>query len=562
MKRPLLLSALLLLLGAGAHAQCPDGETQVTMSIATDMYGSETTWTVTGPGGSPVFASGGPYSNHGSPNAYPQTPVNFCVPDGTMLTITVNDAYGDGMCCSYGNGYWTVSVDGTAMATGGSFGNQEVATLVLGTDAGILNGLPAVVAAGNTDIIGSVRNNGTTPITSFTVAYAFNGGDPLSQTFNATIAPGATYDFTHGTPWEATVGNHTLSLTLSDVDGDLVAANNTVSSVVAVATGSVDRTIVLEQFTSSTCGPCASLNVQFAPFLTNMETNQEGSRSAAVKYHMNWPSPGNDPSYNPHGNARRGYYGVTGIPDLYLEGSSLSSYGTAVWNEAMARPAFVDIDASATIDGNTITVNVEFTPFADFTAQHKLHIVVTENSYDYPASTTNQDEFHYVQRRMMPNANGTNFNGVFAGQTYTVEQSYTFGDGNPAQGNYNLWTDMDNLTVVVFLQAHGSKEIRQGQVVTPTFSTGVAAAAGELPFGLMPNPSNGSVALAFDMPESGVAQVEVHDRLGALVHAQGINATIGTQRATLDLQHLSNGLYHVSVTAAGKRGSHKLLLEK
>ena len=282
----------------------------------------------------------------------------------------------------------------------------------------------------------------------------------------------------------------------------------------------------------------------------------------AVKYHMNWPSPGNDPSYNPHGNTRRGYYGVTGIPDLYLDGMSLSSYGTDVWNEAQAKPAFVDLTASAVITGNELTVNASFTPFADFTAQHKLHIVVTEYSYDYVASTTNQDQFHYVQRRMMPNANGTNYNGIFAGQTYEVEQSHTFTIGGPAQGNYNLWTDMDNLTVVVFIQNHSTKEILQGQVVVPTFSTGVDGASDALQMGLMPNPTNGVVFMGFAMPEAGTAHVAVYDQLGALVHNESIAAGIGTQRATLDLQHLSNGLYHVSLTAGGQRSSQKLLLEK
>jgi hypothetical protein len=560
MHRALLLSTLLLA-GAGAYAQCPEGQTQVTMSVSTDMYGSETTWSVVGQGGSPTYASGGPYGNYGSPNAYPQTPVNFCVPNGTVMNVIVNDTYGDGMCCSYGNGSWSISVNGTVVSSGGSFGSQQTATVVLGTDAGIQSTVPNVVGEGNLNITGVVKNNGVTPISSFTVAYAIDGGTPVEQTFNNNLAPGASYTFTHGTPWNATVGSHTLSLTVSGVDGDVVSTNNSLNASLNVATASVERTIVLEQFTSSTCDPCASLNVQFAPFLTNMQTNQEGSHFAAVKYHMNWPAPGNDPSFNSHGNSRRTYYNVGGIPDLYLDGSSISSYGTNVWNAAQAKPAYVDIQASAVIDGNTLTVDASLTPFATFTSQHKLHIAVTENSYDYVASTTTQDEFHYVMRRMMPNANGTNFNGLNVGQTYTVNQSHTFTVGGPAQGNFNLWTSMDNLTVVVFLQNQSTKEVLQAAVVKPAFATGVSE-MGELRMGVMPNPSTGLVQVAFDMPESGTAFITVHDQLGALVHSEAVAAGAGVQRVALDLQHLSAGLYHVGLVAGNARTSQKLLLEK
>lgn len=531
------------------------------MTIFTDAYGSETTWTVTGPGGTPNFASGGPYANQGSAGAFPQTPVSFCVPDGTVMTVTVNDAYGDGMCCAYGDGSWTISVGGVNVSTGGSFGSQQVATVVLGTDAGIQNTVPQVVAAGNTNITGTVKNNGVSTISSFDVAYTIDGGAPQSQTFNTSLAPGATYAFTHGTPWNATVGNHTLALTVSGVAGDAVAGNNSVTAALNVATGSAPRTVVLEQFTSSTCPPCASLNVQFAPFLTSMETNQAGSHYAAVKYHMYYPSPGTDPSFNPHANSRHTYYGVTGIPSLFLDGATLNSYGTEVWNNAQAKPAFVDLNATATYEGSTLTVNASFTPFADFTAQHKLHIVVTENTHNYQG-TTSQNEFHYMQRRMMPNANGTNYNGIVAGQTYEVSQSHTFTLGDVTQNSFNLWQDMSNVTVVVFVQNQSTKEILQGQVVVPTQGIGVAEIGNDLRLGLMPNPSNGTVYMAFDMPESGPAQVAVFDQVGALVHTESINAGIGMQRATLDLQHLGSGLYHVSITAAGKRSAQKLLLEK
>ena len=59
--------------------------------------------------------------------------------------------------------------------------------------------------------------------------------------------------------------------------------------------------------------PCASFNAVLDPYLSSLNTNEPGSGIVAVKYQMDWPAPGNDPSYNQDGETRRAYYGVTGI---------------------------------------------------------------------------------------------------------------------------------------------------------------------------------------------------------------------------------------------------------
>ena len=51
-----------------------------------------------------------------------------------------------------------------------------------------------------------------------------------------------------------------------------------------------DRNILLERFTSSTCGPCATANPALDAFLLATDPN----RLSSVSYHMNWPAPGNE----------------------------------------------------------------------------------------------------------------------------------------------------------------------------------------------------------------------------------------------------------------------------
>merc|ERR1711982_48038 len=50
-----------------------------------------------------------------------------CFSSGSY-TFTTKDAYGDGICCSYGNGGYSVKVNDVEVATGGQFGSEEKKT--------------------------------------------------------------------------------------------------------------------------------------------------------------------------------------------------------------------------------------------------------------------------------------------------------------------------------------------------------------------------------------------------------------------------------------------------
>ena len=95
---------------------CNDNE--LTLTITTDNYPGETTWTVKS--GATTVASGGPY---GSANT--TFTESICVVDG-CYDFTINDSYGDGICCSYGSGSYTlVGSNGTTIVTGGAFGSSQ-----------------------------------------------------------------------------------------------------------------------------------------------------------------------------------------------------------------------------------------------------------------------------------------------------------------------------------------------------------------------------------------------------------------------------------------------------
>ncbi|HYC85388.1 MAG TPA: GEVED domain-containing protein, partial [Chryseosolibacter sp.] len=91
--------------------------TDVTLTLKLDQYPAETTWSIKNSSGTTV-ASGGPYGSSAAGTTVISTK---CLVAG-CYTFTINDSYNDGICCTYGNGSYTLKdAAGTTLATGGSF---------------------------------------------------------------------------------------------------------------------------------------------------------------------------------------------------------------------------------------------------------------------------------------------------------------------------------------------------------------------------------------------------------------------------------------------------------
>jgi hypothetical protein len=110
----------------------------VKVDITTDRYASETTWEITSSAGT-VIASGGPWSNMAANGQTVQTTVNVngLLPNECYL-FTIYDSYGDGICCAYGNGAFSVKdVNNNVLLSGATFTNQDGGMIkagVLGVD--------------------------------------------------------------------------------------------------------------------------------------------------------------------------------------------------------------------------------------------------------------------------------------------------------------------------------------------------------------------------------------------------------------------------------------------
>ena len=108
---------------------CVLGGEDLTVTILTDEYPGETTWTVTDINGT-VVASGGPYAT--TATEYVE---QVCVGAG-CYTFTINDSFGDGICCGYGQGGYSLTSQGAVLASGGEFNDTESIEVCLGSGFG------------------------------------------------------------------------------------------------------------------------------------------------------------------------------------------------------------------------------------------------------------------------------------------------------------------------------------------------------------------------------------------------------------------------------------------
>jgi hypothetical protein len=180
-------------------------------------------------------------------------------------------------------------------------------------------------------------------------------------------------------------------------------------------TNAGDRMMLVEFFTSSTCGPCASNN----PIMTAFLLAQDPDKIASIGFHMNWPSPGNDPMYlhNPtDNNTRRSFYGVNAIPAGFFDGlisiplpysqTNLQSYFNS--RKDILSPVTIIVRDSTYGDSVKVKVHVYCETYLE-NPLVTMHMGVIEENIHYssPPGTNGETDFHWVMRKMLPSANGT-----------------------------------------------------------------------------------------------------------------------------------------------------------
>jgi hypothetical protein len=186
--------------------------------------------------------------------------------------------------------------------------------------------------------------------------------------------------------------------------------------------------VLFEHFTQASCGPCAAQNPAFQD---NILAENLG-RLHHIAYHTSWP--GTDPMYthNPaESDDRVNYYGVSGVPDMYLDGGVIGSPGNATQqmvDDAISATSAIAVLVSETDNGSNRDVTVEVkTVGTPPTGNLVLRVAVVEKwiTYANAPGTNGEKEFPNVFRKMITPMSGDAYTAASQGSSVSFNYNYT-----------------------------------------------------------------------------------------------------------------------------------------
>jgi hypothetical protein len=431
-----------------------------------------------------------------------------------------------------------------------------------------------MVGAGNQNINGTFKQLGYATATTAVMNYKINNGSTVTQTI--TFAPSVPYfgtqNFTFGTPASFGLGTNNVKVWVSAVNGsnEAVLTNDTAYQTVFVASQSVTIQALIEEFTSSTCGPCASLNSSFDPLLTSQGANTGTANLNAIKYQVNWPSPNNDPSYNNDVLTRRNFYAINAAPTVLYNGTPGSGNQTNI-NIAKAQPGYAAINSSITYSAGTVVANATITPYVTISAASPLRVyqALVQSYYNYPGASTSQKDYKHAMREMYPSAGTPITTTDGAAQTFSFSETPTYASiasGNPAQFSNNFWYNTGTFTYeyIVWVQDIVNDQVLQSSsAFTSSLTSSMVEFKDNSSIGVYPNPASDYAVVGIKLNNASSVDISITDVTGKLVYSNnGTKVNEGTNEIRINTSEFASGTYNVVVNTADGVLKEKLVVIK
>ena len=424
-------------------------------------------------------------------------------------------------------------------------------------------------------VSGTVINNSATPLTSFDVACTVNGETTNTQVTGINVPYTQTYDFNVNVSGIATTGNFDITLTVSNPNGTADLTNdNTQTTTVNIydASTSVQRTVLLENFTGAWCQYCPGGHDRIHQAINGNDRviwiAHHVQDDLSISVNGTLDSKFNDIGYPSMMLDRTYWEGESFIddatgPDFFPASSTANGLGIT---KALAEPAFVTVNiGNVTYDASTralsATVSGNVTG-ALATTDARLNVWLMEDGLladggsgvghgpTQTNATTNPYYHDYVVRKNLSANDWGDANVVTptAGTNYTKTYSTTVSQNfDPSKCYLVAFVSSGNTdnrnTCRVFNSAKGgyltSDNPGGGSGINDVETSNVK---------LYPNPTTGNLYIEVE----GLQKVEVIDAVGRIVMTQN-NGSI------INMSNLANGIYTVRVFANGNMTVKKVV---
>lgn len=373
-----------------------------------------------------------------------------------------------------------------------------------------------------------------------------------------------------------TIGYRKITLSVDSINNviDTIKAMKEaydISFFVFDSSNTVKKMSLFEGFTSSTHAQCVQNDVFLDPML-----NKHKGNVAFIKYATNIHSPA-DPFSNEEAIARQKYYGITKVPNAFINGYSQKYTqnfltDSKVFSAAVNNPdypAFVKIEnPTYNIDTvkKTATITANLTTVVDsiLSTNTKVRVALVDFNAKNTLDTTDTKEMKYICQHFIPNADGTPFTAYNINEPQKLELSFTLPESSQV-------SHLKNTGLVIFVQDDDTKYIMNAAWAT-TFidttakdtTTNDTSSVSPLSSGcgivaIYPNPSTDFVQLKYNVKGLHQVTAELIDTKGVIVRRYdfGTNED-GTYTRSVNVSELPIGSYILNLRVGGFSFPHAI----
>lgn len=467
---------------------------------------------------------------------------------------------------------------------------------------------------------GTEFNWGGDSIVSMNLNYTVNGGPVQTDAYSSiTVNRLNAFNFTHSVPWTpSSAGNYLVRFWADHINGsnaDMNNSNDTLYSYYTVVDTKQTKVALFEEYTQASCNPCMYAGPNIVPVLG---TADAAGYCSSFRYHTNWPGVDymNNEIQTPFEGTRVSYYGVNGVPDGKIDGTTDVFPGSVTTG---------NIQAAANM-GSPLTVTIKSCTFNTATNTYSLsadiksvvaipnHVIArvvlsvdtikyaSDQSTEDPKSSfappigtgTNPDSYYpyvlnfpQVAEDMLPSATGTSLTPFTANQTQTINVTWKKNrpwGSSPKTNKYDSAFPGEHM--VVFLQedqaapftarntpvatypTHGmtgalTTYVYQSASAAVTHTTGIEELANGIYFNMYPNPTDANTTIEYSIEKSQNVKVDVYNDLGQNVYSTNLGKVeSGQHTIAINGSSLKSGVYFVKFTTDNVTTTKKLVIQR
>lgn len=430
----------------------------------------------------------------------------------------------------------------------------------------------------------TVRNLGTTPVTSFTLAMSFNSVVQTINVSSVNIPSLGVYHVTFNTPVLLISGTNTAVVTVSNVNG--LGPDGDINDDVNTATANITtvpapgKVVVGEEGTGTWCQWCP----RGAVYMDYMAESYDGFW-AGVAVHNG------DPMANTVYDSGIGTL-ISGYPSALVDrGPDVDP--SAVEQDFLARVvvaphATIENGAYFSNDGDSLYVSVTYTFTQAATSSYKALCILTEDSVtgttgysqsnaysggssgpmggfeSLPATVpASQMNYNHVARGIAPSfAGATGF-----AATVPIGSVVTFNFAFPLTA---AWDTSEFHIIGVLVNPNGTFNnaavTTAGEAVSNGFVTGVDEFGAQVPgqpddLHVYPNPSTGMSYVSLNLVAPQEVSMTIRDVTGKVVATRNYGTMTGSNLLPINTEEFATGVYTVEVMTGEVRSMSQLIVQ-